>query len=201
MADTPSDSGSTQRGENVGASATTAERLIDATILVTFETIINLGRPMLDLDDFLPYRLSVLSNRISEGIAQTYRKRFGLSVTEWRAIAIVGRYPRISATEVAQRSAMDKVAVSRAVKNLLERGLLEREASDSDRRAKHLTLSDHGQDVYDRIVPEARAYERRLLAALDPKDHAALDRAIDRLAAAAGQAPSTPASTPPPETA
>lgn len=156
---------------------------------------------MLDLEHFLPYRLSVLSNRISEGIAQTYRNRFGLSVTEWRAIAIVGRYPRISATEVAQRSAMDKVAVSRAVKNLLERGLLEREASNSDRRAKHLTLSAEGQDVHDRVVPEARAYERRLLAALDPDDRAALDRAIDRLAAAAD--PDAPASVPttPPETA
>lgn len=140
---------------------------------------------MLDLEHFLPYRLSVLSNRISEGIAQTYRNRFGLSVTEWRAIAIVGRYPKISATEVAQRSAMDKVAVSRAVKNLLERGLLERESSDSDRRAKHLSLSVEGQDVHDRIVPEARAFERQLLTALDPADRDALDRAIDRLAAAA----------------
>lgn len=154
---------------------------------------------MLDLEHFLPYRLSVLSNRISEGIAQTYRNRFGLSVTEWRAIAIVGRYPRIAATEVAQRSAMDKVAVSRAVRNLLERGLLEREASDSDRRAKHLTLSEDGQDVYDRIVPEARAYEQRLLAALDPDDRAALDRAIDRLAAAAE--PAAPAPNPSTETA
>ncbi|NKI35694.1 MarR family transcriptional regulator [Wenzhouxiangella sp. XN79A] len=156
---------------------------------------------MLDLEHFLPYRLSVLSNRISEGIALTYRNRFGLSVTEWRAIAIVGRYPRISATEVAQRSAMDKVAVSRAVKNLLARGLLEREASDSDRRAKHLSLSREGQTVHDRIVPEARAFERRLLAALDPDDRAALDRAIDRLAAAAEPAHDHPAQNPPPETA
>jgi DNA-binding MarR family transcriptional regulator len=146
---------------------------------------------MLDLEHFLPYRLSVLSNRISEGIAQTYRNRFGLSVTEWRAIAIIGRYPRISATEVAQRSAMDKVAVSRAVKNLLERGLLVREDSDSDRRAKHLSLSGEGQQVHDRIVPEAQAFERGLLAALDPEDRAALDRVIDRLNAAA-EADSTP---------
>ena len=153
---------------------------------------------MLELEHFLPYRLSVLSNRISEGIATSYRNRFGLSVTEWRVIAIVGRYPGASATEVAQRSAMDKVAVSRAVRNLLERGLLERQDSDSDRRAKHLTLSEPGQDVYDRIVPEARAYEQRLLAALSPEDRAALDRAIDRLAAAAEPDSAT---NPPSETA
>lgn len=140
---------------------------------------------MLDLEHFLPYRLSVLSNRISEGISATYRNRFGLSVTEWRVIAIVGRYPGASATDVAQRSAMDKVAVSRAVKNLLGRGLLERTDSDSDRRAKHLALSAEGQAVHDEVVPAARAFEQRLLSALDPEDRAVLDRAIDRLADAA----------------
>ena len=143
---------------------------------------------MLDLEHFLPYRLSVLSNRISQGIAAAYRNRFDLSVTEWRAIAIVGRYPGISATEVAQRSAMDKVAVSRAVKNLLARRLLEREDNDSDRRAKHLHLSPAGRDIHDRIVPAARAYERRLIDALDPGDREALDRVIHRLAEAADPA-------------
>lgn len=140
---------------------------------------------MLDLEHFLPYRLSVLSNRISQGIAAAYRNRFDLSVTEWRAIAIVGRYPGISATGVAQRSAMDKVAVSRAVKNLLARQLLERQDNDSDRRAKHLHLSPAGRDIHDRIVPAARAYERRLIDALEPADREALDRVIRRLADAA----------------
>lgn len=140
---------------------------------------------MLDLEHFLPYRLSVLSNRISEGIAATYRNRFGLSVTEWRVIAIVGRYPGASATDVAQQSAMDKVAVSRAVKNLLGRELLERTDSDSDRRAKHLALSARGQEVHDEVVPAARAFEKRLLASLEPDDRAVLDRVIDRLAEAA----------------
>ena len=69
----------------------------------------------LDLDRFLPYRLSVLSNRISTSVAQMYSEHFQLTITEWRVMAILGRYPDLSANEVAQRSAMDKVAVSRAV--------------------------------------------------------------------------------------
>jgi len=106
----------------------------------------------LDLEHFLPYRLSVLSNRVSQGIARTYAQRFGLSVTEWRVIAIIGRYPGLSATEVAQRSAMDKVAISRAVRRLLDQGRIEREHNDADRRARHLRLSDEENRVLERLI-------------------------------------------------
>lgn len=147
---------------------------------------------MLDLEDFLPYRLSVLSNRISQGIASTYDQRFGLSVTEWRVIAILGRYPGISATEVARRSAMDKVAISRAVRTLLESGRLLREDSTRDRRAKHLWLSEAGQSVYDGIVPLALDYERQLLGALSTGEREALDRIIATLESAAEQAHDAP---------
>ena len=75
---------------------------------------------LLDLEHFLPYRLSVLSNRISQDMASLYAERFNLSITEWRIIAILGRYPDLSANEVAERTAMDKVAVSRAVASLLK---------------------------------------------------------------------------------
>src|SRR3546814_1367690 len=82
----------------------------------------------LELERFLPYRLSVLSNRVSQKIADTYAERFGLAVTEWRVIAVLGRYPDLSAGAVAERTAMDKVAVSRAVARLLERS--EEQASE-----------------------------------------------------------------------
>jgi len=135
----------------------------------------------LDLEHFLPYRLSVLSNRISDTIAATYRDRFGLSVTEWRVIAILGRHPGASATEVAQRAAMDKVAVSRAVRRLLDRGRIEREPSHADRRERHLRLSQAGRAIHDRVVPEALAFERRLIEALDDDERRLLDRALGKL--------------------
>ena len=86
-----------------------------------------LDHAVLELDRFLPYRLSVLSNRISQDIARLYAERFALSVTEWRVIAVLGRYPDLSANEVAERTAMDKVAVSRAVASLIRDGRLKRE--------------------------------------------------------------------------
>ena len=142
------------------------------------------GHAHWELDRFLPYRLSVLSNRVSQTIAGAYARRFGLGVTEWRVIAVLGRYPGLSANAVAARTAMDKVAVSRAVARLLERGLIQRDTHDDDRRRSVLELSGAGYRIYDEVVPVALDYERRLLAPLEPDERVQLDRLLEKLAQA-----------------
>lgn len=138
---------------------------------------------VLELDRFLPYRLSVLSNRISQDIAGLYGARFDLSVTEWRILAVLGRYPDLSATEVAERTAMDKVAVSRAVTSLLASGRLKRRLHGKDRRRSVLQLSAKGYRVYDEVAPLALAYERRLLEGLREDELAALGRLLSLMEA------------------
>jgi DNA-binding MarR family transcriptional regulator len=138
-------------------------------------------RDILDLEHFLPYRLSVLSNRISQDIARLYAERFDLGVTEWRLLAVLGRYPGLSASELAERTAMDKVAVSRAVASLLASGRLTRDTHGADRRRSVLELSEAGYRVYAEVAPAALAYERRLLSNLSAEDRNALARLIDLL--------------------
>lgn len=136
---------------------------------------------VLDLERFLPYRLSVLSNRVSQTIADFYVERFGLAVTEWRVIAVLGRFAGLSANGVAVRTAMDKVAVSRAVARLLERGLLEREVHGDDRRRSVLALSEAGYGIYDEVAPLALDFEQRLLAGMEAPERELLFRLLDRL--------------------
>ena len=135
----------------------------------------------LDLEHFLPYRLSVLSNRVSGAIAQVYVERFALGVTEWRVMAVLGRYPDLSANEVAQRTAMDKVAVSRAVARLVEAGRVEREVHDDDRRRSVLRLSEAGYRIHDEVAPLALGFERRLLGGMDAAERRLLFGLLDRL--------------------
>ncbi|MFQ6004049.1 MAG: MarR family winged helix-turn-helix transcriptional regulator, partial [Woeseia sp.] len=97
------------------------------------------------LEDFLPYRLSILSNTVSSTIASAYNRRFGLSIPEWRVIAVLGRFPGLSAVEVAERTLMDKVAVSRAVTRLIKSGRIDRQFADADRRRSLLNLSEQGR--------------------------------------------------------
>jgi DNA-binding MarR family transcriptional regulator len=136
---------------------------------------------MLELERFLPYRLSVLSNRISQAIARIYAERFNLDVTEWRIMAVLGRYPGLSAGEVAERTAMDKVAISRGVARLLERALVTRDIHEDDRRRSVLGLSAAGRAVFEEIAPLALEYERQLLAELGDDEREWLDRLLDRL--------------------
>lgn len=139
------------------------------------------GVATLELERFLPYRLSLLSNRISQTIADLYAERFGIGVTEWRVIAVLGRYAGLSANEVAERTAMDKVAVSRAVARLLERGLIERDTHGDDRRRSVLALSGEGLAVHAQVAPLALDIEQRLLAGLDAEERGQLQRLLDKL--------------------
>jgi DNA-binding MarR family transcriptional regulator len=142
------------------------------------------AHPVLDLEHFLPYRLSVLSNRISSDLADFYRARFGLSVTEWRVMAILGRYPGVSGMDITERTAMDKVAVSRAVNALIDRGAVLREFDQSDRRRSILTLSSDGLEVYDQIAPLALRLEASLLSSLNDDERQQLWALLDKLDAA-----------------
>ena len=136
---------------------------------------------VLDLEHFLPYRLSVLSNTVSQAIADSYERRFALGITEWRVMAVLGRYDGLAAREVAERTAMDKVAVSRAVARLIESGRVRREVAAHDKRQSVLRLSAKGWKVYAQVAPLALDHERRLLAHLDIDEREWLGRILDKL--------------------
>lgn len=138
--------------------------------------------PALDFARFLPYRLSVLANTVSQDIATEYETRFGLTVTQWRVMAALGRHDTLAARDVARHAAMDKVAISRVVAGLVERKLVTRQVAAHDRRESRLRLSAAGRRIHDQIVPLALEHERRLLQRLDAEEQRWLLRILDVLA-------------------
>ncbi|QQS12854.1 MAG: winged helix-turn-helix transcriptional regulator [Rhodospirillales bacterium] len=139
----------------------------------------------LALEDFLPYRLSLLSQLVSASIHDLYFEPSGLTIPQWRVMAVLGRFAPLSAGEVCGRTLLDKVSVSRAVATLRGAGHLESAVDGDDRRRSALRLSAKGRRLHDRIVPLALDYERRLLAALSPADRRTLDRLMAALSARA----------------
>jgi DNA-binding MarR family transcriptional regulator len=137
------------------------------------------------LERFLPYRLSILSNRVSRAIAARYARAFNLTIPEWRIIAVLGRRPGLTAKEVAEATEMDKVAVSRAVAKLVAAKCVSADVHDEDGRAQSLTLTSQGEALHARIAPMALESERKLLAALSTGERAQFDALIDRLLSAA----------------
>ena len=137
----------------------------------------------LELEHFLPYRLSILSNAVSQAIADDYQRRFDLSMTEWRVMAVLARFDGLSAHEVAERTLMDKVAVSRALSKLVETGWVTRAIHDGDKRRSVLGLSEAGWAIHEVVAPMAREHERNLLSKLDDEERSWLVRILDKLQA------------------
>ncbi len=142
----------------------------------------------LDLEHFLPYRLSRLSNLVSRGIADAYQTRYGLSIAEWRVIAVVAKHPAINASELVRHTAMDKVALHRAVHSLCTKKLLERRENNRDRRQRLLQLSNKGRHLHDAVAPRALAYERMLLANLERTEIHQLFDLLEKLDASVANA-------------
>ncbi|MBO9519308.1 MAG: winged helix-turn-helix transcriptional regulator [Porphyrobacter sp.] len=116
------------------------------------------------LSEFLPYQLSITSNAVSGRIALEYRQRFGLSVPEWRVMAVLGDAGPLTQRELTSLTVMDKVAVNRACKVLEERELAERRPNAQDGRSHLLELTASGVRMRDEIMPLALEMERRLFA-------------------------------------
>ena len=135
----------------------------------------------LRLDAFIPFRLSVTSNLVSETIASTYQALFGLTIPEWRLIAVIAENEGVTQQQVGRRTRMDKVTVSRATIALVERGLIERRPHASDRRSQSLHLTKNGRDLYAAVAPKALELERRIFADFDPKDVAAFGEMLLRV--------------------
>lgn len=137
------------------------------------------------LENFLPYQLAVLSNTVSTTVARAYDKRFKVSIPEWRVIAVLGRFPGLSAVEVAERTLMDKVAVSRAVTKLIKNGRIDREFADADRRRSILNLSEEGRLLHDEIAQVALRFERDLVEGFSEEEMQSLNNIMERLMARA----------------
>lgn len=145
--------------------------------------------PVLALEAFLPYRLNRLAEDVSRNFSQIYNDRFGLTRPEWRLLATLGQYGTMTATAVGQHSAMHKTKVSRAVAALQQRHWLTRTPDEADRRIEHLRLTNAGLAAYREMVPLAKAFEAKLLAALPNADREAVIRLITQLAAASRTSP------------
>ena len=120
----------------------------------------------IDLDTYLPYRLSVASNKVSALIAKAYEVRFGLTIPQWRVLAVLANGLAMSQQTLVARTAMDKVTVSRAVAAMVTRGLIVRRDSARDRRAVALTLSETGNAIVAEVGPVALAFEKSLIDAI-----------------------------------
>lgn len=123
-------------------------------------------KPELDLNQFLPYRLNSLADRISQALAELYEERYQLNIAQWRVLAWLSHCDELTAKKVCTYTNMDKARVSRAIQALEERGLISRTPAPEDQRQQDLHLTTAGQALLAKLIPEAQAWEAELVATL-----------------------------------
>lgn len=138
--------------------------------------------PDFDLERYLPYRLTVIAERLSAELANQYKKKFGISVPEWRVLLNIGYMRDLSVRDIERRVGLEKSKVSRAASRLEAKGYLTKRVDSSDRRLLKLEVTDQGRELLEKLIPLAQAFQIELEGMLG--DHeAALHQALDRLMA------------------
>jgi DNA-binding MarR family transcriptional regulator len=129
---------------------------------------------VLNLENFLPYRLYRLADAVSREFSRIYKDSHGLTRPEWRTLSGLGQHGTMTASAIGEQSAMHKTKVSRAVAELERRRWLVRTPDENDRRVEHLALTKAGLAAYREMVPLAKAFEREFLAKLSAEERAAV---------------------------
>ncbi|WP_121119856.1 MarR family winged helix-turn-helix transcriptional regulator [Croceibacterium ferulae] len=133
------------------------------------------------LQQTLPERLMLASSSVSGRISREYKTRFGVSVIEWRVIAVLYEYGPLTQTELTDRTLMGKVAIHQACKLLEERHLINRSPNACDRRSHLVDLSMAGQDLYQRIMPVVADISRRIMGVLTVEEQCHFRAMLERV--------------------
>ncbi|HYF20437.1 MAG TPA: MarR family transcriptional regulator, partial [Ramlibacter sp.] len=134
------------------------------------------------------YRFSILANLSARCLAEMYTRRFGITMADWKTLAIVGHYEPVFPGWIARRTSMVPERVSRALDRLMEKGLVDRTLDREDRRRIVVTLSSRGRKAFAEIEAVRTAMEEELLGVLSAQEREALFAMLDKLDAHARDA-------------
>jgi DNA-binding MarR family transcriptional regulator len=141
------------------------------------------GTQDFDLEGFLPYLLNQAAEATSKSFHDTYKAAYGMTRTQWRVLANLGKFGSMTARDICTISHIEKTKVSRAVAALEAEGLLSRSISPQDRRAEILCLTERGRVVFADLGQRAIDYDRSLRAKIGPEIAAQLDDLLRRIIA------------------
>lgn len=139
--------------------------------------------PVGRLEDFIPFKLAVVANRISQSIGHLFETRFNIQIPEWRVLMVLYAYGQLPFYELVARTSMDKARVSRAQRRLVDLGMITTAADASDARKLLLSITEAGSRICTQILPAAAAREAWFLEALSDEEHRQFDLILDKLMA------------------
>ncbi len=133
------------------------------------------------LEAFLPFRLNLVASEVSERLSQVYGAEIGVDIPQWRVLAQLAARNEATAQEIARLTFSHKSTVSRAVRELEARGLIDRLESAQDKRALRLRMTAEGRRLFARLQPLVLDFEAALMGGLKENDRRALMKGLAAL--------------------
>lgn len=125
-------------------------------------------RPTRKLSSVVPYRMA-RSNAEMVKLVSLLCETNGFTLNLWRVLSSIGSFHSISPMEIGKLTTIDKAMVSRAIRDLVERGLIIRRADERDARWAQIELTEEGTVVFDRMVAGIDALEKHLFGEISPE--------------------------------
>jgi DNA-binding MarR family transcriptional regulator len=135
----------------------------------------------LTIKELVSYRLHVVANLLSRGAAMRYKRDFGVSLWEWRTVALLGAQAPLSLNDLASAAGLDKSQMSRVVAGLVERSLVRRGEDETDGRGVKLSLTRAGEKLYEGLIRAAAERNAAFLGCLTPHERECLAGALQKL--------------------
>ncbi len=135
----------------------------------------------------MEYRYDTSLGRISLQISRALGKSFeqkareqgvALRADQWTLISLLFHKGKLTQKEIADQVYTDKVAVSRLVDRMAGRGMVVRKPASDDKRARQVSLTREGEQLYLRMEPLAR---QTIAEALEGLDEGAVKRLFGQL--------------------
>jgi len=138
-------------------------------------------RLRLDLPHYLPYRISIVASLVKRALADIYKDDPGLTEPEWKVMTLLAHHGPLASGDIGSFVTLDRVAVSRALGRLIERGFVSRRVNPDDQRTYQVDLTRKAATIYDRMAAEALEIERGIVAGLVPGEAEALIATLDKI--------------------
>lgn len=127
------------------------------------------------------YRLSYLANNYRDPFLRQVENEIGLTRPELTILFCLAQKDGINAKDVADLTRQPKNTLSRGAEILERKGLITRRTDERDRRRSIMHITEQGLECYDRMRVFYEEAEQRMLAPLNRKDLADLDRVFAKM--------------------
>lgn len=140
---------------------------------------------VLPLHQFLTYRLSRVQAKLNAQAGAMLRRYAGLTLSQWRILALVGAAGQTRLSDLARIAALDKGLLSRNLKTMIAEDLVLSKQDEIDQRVQHLSLSPSGKALFEKTLPRMRQRQHRLRSALNDHELGVFYEVLDKLEVAA----------------